>query len=123
MDRFLNKVGEFDYDIRNDIIFFKVKDREYSHSIELSTLVIDFDEEDFIVGLQIINASEIFQMPKNILRGISGFRMQAKINDGAIQINLSFNTVLRNRKTEYKPIIFERVNESIPNSNMLCVAK
>lgn len=122
MERHLNKIGEFDYDSRNDILFFKVKDREYSHSVELSTLVIDFDEENFVVGLQIINASEIFQMSKDILRGVSGFRMQAKINDGVIQINLSFEMVKRNKITEYKPIIFERVGDEIPNSNMICVA-
>jgi|TARA_B100002003_G_C13772206_1_gene382979 uncharacterized protein YuzE len=123
MDKFLNKVGDFDYDSRNDIIFFKVKDREYSHSIELSSLVIDLDKEDFIVGLQIINASEIFQISKDILRGVNGFRLQARINEGVIQINLSFGTVSRNNKIEYKPIIFERVDENFPDSEMICVSK
>lgn len=123
MDKFLNKVGEFDYDFRNDIIFFKVKNREYSHSIELSSLIIDFDKEDFIVGLQIINASEIFQISKHILRDVNGFNMQARINEGVIQINLSFNMISRSKKIECKPIIFERIDENFPNSKMVCVAK
>ena len=122
MDKFLNKIGEFDYDYRNDILFFKVKDREYSHSVELASLVIDFDEEKFIVGLQIINASEIFKIPKDKLRGVNGFNMQARINDGVIQINLSFGMILRNQKINYQPIIFERVGEEVPNSEMLCTA-
>ncbi len=121
--RYLNKSGEFDYDFRSDILFFKVKDREYSHSIELSSLVIDFDEEDFIVGLQIINASNIFKIPREQLRGVNGFQMQTEIEDGVIQINVSFNIVLRNKKTEYKPIIFERIDENIPNSKMICLVE
>ena len=120
MDRFLNKIGEFDYDFRNDILFFKVKDREYSHSVELSSLVIDFDEEDFIVGLQIINASRILNISKEILRGINSFNMQAKISDGVIQISVSFGMISRNKRVEYKPIIFERVDESFPDSEMIC---
>ena len=122
MERHLKGVGEFDYDIRNDILLFKVKDREYSHSIELSTLVIDFDEEDFIVGLQIINASEILQISKDALRGVSGFRMKAKINNGVVQMNLTFDMTLRN-KTTVMPIIFERVGEGVPDSKMMCVAR
>ncbi|MBU2652471.1 MAG: DUF2283 domain-containing protein [Bacteroidetes bacterium] len=123
MEKSLNKVGQFDYDYANDILFFKVKDREYSHSVELSSLVIDFDEENFIVGLQIMNASEVFQLSKKILLGVSGFNMQAKIVDGAIQINLSFGMVERNKQMiEYKPIIFDRVGPEVPDSKISCIA-
>ena len=120
MNRILNKVGEYDYDYKNDIFFFKVKNREYSHSIELHNLIIDFDEEAFIVGLQIFGASEIFQLPKNDLRKVKNFKMQSKINNGLIQINLSFSMDIRNKQVEYKPIIFERIGLETPNSELVC---
>jgi len=116
----LNKTGEYDYDFKNDIFFFKVKEREYSHSIELTNVIIDFDKEDFIVGLQIINASKIFGTDKKTLQQVKHFKMQSTINNGAIQINLSFNVNVGNKKVEYKPIIFERVNEQVPNSEIVC---
>jgi uncharacterized protein YuzE len=121
MNRVLNKVGECDYDFKNDIFFFKVKNREYSYSIELQNLVIDFDEEDFIVGLQIIGASQIFNLSKEKLNQVKNFRFNANIDKGAIRINLVFSAMIRNKITEYNPIIFERINEDIPNSEMICV--
>ena len=120
MDRVLNKAGEYDYDFKNDIFFFKVKDREYSHSIELHNLVIDFDEEAFIVGLQIFGASEVFQLQKKDLRKAKSFKMQSKISDGLIRINLSFGMEIRNKQVEYNPIIFERIGKETPNSELVC---
>ena len=40
--------GEVDYDYAHDIILFKVKDREYSKSVEFEDLVLDIDKEGFI---------------------------------------------------------------------------
>ncbi|MCK5624771.1 DUF2283 domain-containing protein [Candidatus Pacearchaeota archaeon] len=122
MNRVLNKAGEYDYDFKNDIFFFKVKDREYSHSIELHNLVIDFDKEDFIVGLQIFDASTIFNLSKENLRQVQHFEMQSNVNQGRIQVNLSFNLKIRNRQVSYNPIIFEKIEDKIPNSELSCVA-
>lgn len=47
----LKTKGEFDYDYVHDILFFKCKDRQHERSIELDNVVIDIDEEGFIVGL------------------------------------------------------------------------
>lgn len=118
----LKKEGQFDYDYKNDVLFFKVKEREYSHSIELSNLVIDFDEENFVVGLQIFNASEIFKISKDFLRSLRNFKMECKVEGGAIQLDVSFSMMKRNKEVLYKPIIFERVGEDIPDSKVLCDA-
>ena len=120
--RFLNKSGEYDYDLKNDIFLFKVKDREYSHSIELLNLVIDFDEEDFIVGLQIFDASKVFKMSKENLSRVKNFKMEARIDEGVIKIDLSFMSMFRNNQITHNPIIFERVSENIPNSEISCTA-
>lgn len=122
IDRILNKVGEYDYDYKYDIFMFKVKNREYSHSIELQSLVIDFDKEDFIVGLQIFDASKVFNLSKNKLKQVQNFKMQSKINNGTIQINLMFNMKIRNKQVQYQPIIFEKIAEDTPNSEIICTA-
>lgn len=116
----LNKAGEFDYDLKNDIFFFKVKNREYSYSIELGDLVIDFDEESFIVGLQVFNAKDFFNITKANLKNIKGFKMNSTINGGIIKIQLSFGLLIRNQSKEYNPIIYERINENMPNSKLSC---
>ena len=119
-EKVLNKIGEFDYDFKNDILLFKVKEREYSHSVELHNLIIDFDEENFIVAIQIIGASGVFQLSKEQLKGIKNFMMKCKINDGLIQINLEFNMTVRNKPVQYKPIIFQEIGKNIPNSMVTC---
>ena len=47
------------YDYDNDILFFKVKDREYDHSVELEDLVLDVDSEGNVSGIQIFGASKM----------------------------------------------------------------
>ena len=44
--------GEFDYDYKHDILFFKIKEREYGKSIETNNLIIDIDKEEYLVGIQ-----------------------------------------------------------------------
>ncbi len=43
--RHLEAKGKMDYDYANDILFFKLKDREYAFSIEFHNIVIDIDKE------------------------------------------------------------------------------
>jgi len=118
--RNLTGPGEWDYDYNNDILFFKVKNREYSNSIEFKSFVIDFDAENYIVGLQIFDASTLFKLPKISLKGINSWKLSAKIEDSSIEIDFLFNAVIRNKIVEKNPMIFERVSEEIPNSEMVC---
>jgi uncharacterized protein YuzE len=56
--RHLEFEGEMDYDPVNDILFLKIKDREYDFSIEFQNMVIDIDKKKFVVGIQIFEASK-----------------------------------------------------------------
>ena len=120
MDKNLNAPGQFDYDSLNDILFFKVKEREYEKSIELGDLVIDFDNEEFVVGLQIFNASTFMGLPKGILMNLKGFQLQSQIKNQILTLRLTFVTIIRNKVTEYKPIIYQEIKDNIPNSELIC---
>ncbi|MBI3412536.1 MAG: DUF2283 domain-containing protein [Candidatus Aenigmarchaeota archaeon] len=118
--RHLEGKGEFDYDYLNDILFFKVKDRNYDRSIETDRFVIDIDEENFVVGIQIFDASEFFKLSKHILRNVQKWQLQAGIRENVIEIRVIFATVFRSKITEQKPIIIERLKEPLPNSQVVC---
>lgn len=120
-DRLLNGEGEFDYDLANDILFFKVKNREYSYSMELSNYVIDLDDEGFVVGMQIHNASDLFELRKESLKNVNAWKLEASIKDKVIQVKIFFNTIFRNRTIEKNPILVERTLEDLPDS-LVCVA-
>lgn len=116
----LEKSGSFDYDYLNDILFFKVNEREYSHSIELLDYVIDIDTEEFIVGLQIFNASSYFNMTKDSLRDVKNWSLKASIKNNVLEVKLVFNSVLRNKIIEKSPILVQRIEEDVPNSQVIC---
>ncbi len=115
----LTKEGEHDYDYLNDILFFKVKEREYSRSIELDDIVVDVDEEDFIVGIQIFNASELFNLPKHTLRNVRKWQFQAQVDSNRLEVKLAFQTIMRNKIIEPRPMIIEQLKQPLPDSRVV----
>lgn len=118
--RILEKKGEVDYDYLEDILFFKVKDREYSRSVEMGSLVVDIDEEDFITGIQIFDASQFFGLSKEQLRGVRKWQFKASIEGNRLEIRLVFQVIFRNKIIEPRPIIVEKLDETMPDSKVVC---
>ncbi len=114
----LKKEGESDYDYLNDILFFKVKEREYSRSVELENIVVDVDEEDFVVGAQIFEASKFLGITKDALKNVSNWQFQAKVDQQKLELRLIFQTIYRNKLIEPRPIIIEELKEPLPNSEV-----
>jgi len=122
----LKEKGEFDYDYQHDTLFFKVKDRPYDKSIEMGSLVVDIDEEGFVVGLQIFGASDYFRIGKNHLRIANMWKMWANVekvseSESVIEIRLLFQVLVRNRIVEQRPIITQSVKDSLEDSRVVCV--
>jgi len=115
----LNKLGEYDYDYSNDVLFFKVKDREYSRSIELDDLVVDIDKENFVVGVQIFDASEFLRVSKENLRNVRRWKMQASVDQNTLEVRLMFQTIYRNKLIEPRPIIIQQLKEPLPDSKVV----
>ena len=112
--RHLEAKGEMDYDYVNDVLFFKIKDREYDFSVEFQNMVIDIDEEKFIVGIQIFEASNFLRMSKVNLREIPNWRFNAKLENNTIEIRLDYQLKIRNKTFEKNPIIIqENKSESL----------
>lgn len=124
--RLLNRKGEFDYDYLHDILFFKIRNREYDRSIEIDNAVIDIDNQNFIVGVQIFDASKYFDIPKKFLRDVVEWRFQATIDkisasESRLEIRLMFRIKIRNKILQPTPIITQNVKDSLPDSKMVCV--
>ncbi len=122
-EKHLEKEGEYDYDYLNDIIFFKAKDREYAKSIELDNVVVDVDEEDFVVGVQIFNPSELFGLNKETLRNIRKWEFQAKVDQNRLEVKIVFQTMFRNKIIEPRPVLIEPLKQPLPNSKMVCAVR
>lgn len=123
--------GITDYDFAYDILFFKVKDREYDYSIELDDLVIDLDTEGFIIGIQIFEASKFLstrfkKFTKSNLKNKINWMYSAKINyeERKIDIILEYTIFIRNKRFIEHPRIIERLpdefSEGISNTKVVC---
>lgn len=118
--------GEFDYDYAHDILFFKVKNREYERSFELDNFVLDLDEEGFIVGFQIFEASKYFCLEKKFLKVAMRWKMQAKAerigeSESRIEIRLMFQIMIRNKILQPEPIITHNIRDSLQNARVVCM--
>ena len=117
--RHLEAEGEMDYDYVNDILLFKVKNREYDFSLEFQNMVIDVDEEKFIVGIQIFEASKFFMMSKINLREIPKWQFKARIENNIIELRLNYQLKIRNRIFEKSPIIIQENKSNLPSPQMV----
>jgi len=107
-----------DYDHVNDILFFKVKDREYNRSLEFENMVIDIDSKNFVTGIQIFDASQFLRINKENLRSIPKWQFQAYIDEESIEIRINFQVSIRNQLIEKNPIIIQKNESGLPNSEM-----
>ncbi len=88
--------GEYSYDYKNDILIFKIKDREYKISLDFGNFIADIDREGFITGLRIFDASAILKLSKEALRDIRQFELTTGVENKVVTIQLGFKAVLRN---------------------------
>lgn len=119
IERTLEADGEMDYDYINDILFFKVKNREYLFSLEFQNMVIDIDEEKFITGIQIFGASEFLGISKINLRQIPKWQFKARINKGTIELRLFYQICIRNKIIEKTPIIIQENKSNLPSPQLV----
>src|SRR3989338_9715133 len=97
--RSLNIPGQLEvsYDFKYDVLLFKLKNREYKRSVEFQNFVADIDEEGYVTGAQIFDASKAFNIDKYLLRNVHHAHFKAHAENNVITIILNFNIILRNR--------------------------
>ncbi|MBI4451461.1 DUF2283 domain-containing protein [Candidatus Woesearchaeota archaeon] len=85
-----NGNGEVDYDQDHDILYFKIRGRAYRKSLDFEDVIVDVDNEGFITGIQIFDASTVFDIDKAALPNIRRWTFNAKIDNKIVTIHLMF---------------------------------
>ena len=114
--------GEMDYDYSNDILFFKVKEREYDRSIELEDVVLDIDKEGYITGIQIFGASKMFNVEKDTLRNVQKWEFKVKTEGKVISVQLMFEMLRRNKVVERGQNLVREASSLLTDSEVMCAA-
>ena len=76
---------------------FKAKGRDYHHSIELENIAIDIDAEGYVTGIQVFDASNVFNSSKLQLKQVSHFEFNTEVEDNVIKINIQFVSKARSK--------------------------
>ena len=121
--------GITDYDYSNDILFFKIKEREYDVSLEFGDMIVDFDTGGFVIGIQVMEASKFFsddfhKLSKTFFKNKIQWKYEAIVDHDSrtIDIILNFQVVRRNKTIDFRPAISRPVPEDIPilDTETLC---
>ncbi len=112
--------GEVDYDEENDILFFKIKNREYAKSIELNDLVLDVDAEGFVTGLQIFDASKLFHLDPESLQDVQRWEFHIKVENKVVSVQLTFDLQKDNKIIERGQNLVRESALLEHNSEVLC---
>lgn len=121
--------GELLYDLKNDILMFKVKDRDYKFSIEFQNFTVDIDKEDFVTGIRIFDASKVIGVDKFFLKSIVKTDFKAQIENNVVTVSIQFVSKVRNKllslfgqKERFKQQIITPIKHNINDSVAECVA-
>ena len=114
--------GEYTYDYRNDVLLFKIMDRECAISIDFDNLIVDIDKEGFITGLRIFDASQVFKLSKMALNSVRAFEFNTKVEDKIITIQLRFTSISSNKPVikQGQDFVREALSSQIKDSEVLC---
>lgn len=88
--------NKYDYDIQSDSIFFYGSDKKYRSSIDLDGIILDVSEDDYIMGIEILDASEKFNVSKMDFSNIKHFEANIEISKENIKISMEMRLYKRN---------------------------
>ncbi len=114
--------GEHTYDYSNDILLFKIRDRDYAISLDFDNLIVDVDTKGFVTGMRIFDASKLFGLSKLALNSLKSFEFNSKVENKIITLQLRFTSVLRNKPLikHGQDIVREVSDSHIGNSEVMC---
>ena len=110
----------YNYDIEVDALFiYKVNyvgGSDYEESIELNAdIILDFDKEGFPIVLEVLNASNVFKLPKSSIGNIDNIQMSVGISEKIINLNINMEVLNGNIK-ELKSTNSMAINDiNLPN--------
>lgn len=111
-----SKASKYDYDYQNDSIFFYGEDGKYKSSIELEGIIIDFNEDDYLVGIEILDASEKFNVSKADLLNIKNFNATMTISKEIIEVKMKIEYFKRNKLIDMNLNALTQNTMNLPSS-------
>jgi hypothetical protein len=111
-------VNSTDYDYENDSLLFFIKGADYTHSLNLDNIILDFSTDQSLKGVEILNASKKFGVSKYALKSLHKINLDLDISEEKIELKISLILIQRDKPTP-KAITAADINEfNIPAGTM-----
>ena len=92
-----SEANKIDYDYDNDVIFFYNENKIYDFSIDTDGIILDLSEDNYVMDIEIFNASKRFGVSKSDLRAVKRFEADINIGKENIEISMKLEILKRNR--------------------------
>lgn len=85
-----------DYDAQNDSFFVYSKEAKYKSSIDLDDIILDIDEDNSIMGVEILDISAKFGISKYDVQNYRRLDVTIEITEKIIDVQLTLSFLKRN---------------------------
>lgn len=99
-DIIIHRKGTWDYDPENDSIFLYAADAKYEYSIDLGDMILDIGNDNSIAGIEILDASLLFGLPKEDLKNTVKFHAEIIISKETIKVNICMGVASQDKEIE-----------------------
>lgn len=88
--------GTYRYHYEDDIVHMRPDKREYASSQQMGNFIFDLNEKGEPVGVEVLNASKIFKVPREALRHLVKLKIQITATKERIEIEIHIEAKIRN---------------------------
>lgn len=113
----MTELSKIDYDLENDSVFIYGSGKQYKKSIDLDDIILDMSEDDYIMAIEILDASKKFNVLKMDLLNVKSFAADIEITEDTIKINMKINIIKRNNSINKTMKAVGLNNMNLPISN------
>lgn len=90
------ELSKYDYDLENDSAFFYGTGKKYKKSMDLDGIILDMSEDDYVMAIEILDASKKFNVLKADLQNLKNFDADIEVHKETIKIAMKITIVKRN---------------------------
>ena len=109
------------YNFEDDIFLARPLEQKYDSSFQIGNFIFDLDKNNNIRGVELINASKLFGVPKAFLKEMISGKLEILVSEKYIQINIQLKTKVRNADNT-SSLSIERVRPEFINPTELHLA-
>ena len=109
------------YDFENDIFVGVPISREYDSSFQIGDFIFDLDKKKNVNGIELLNASKIFRIPKVFLKNMVSGKLDIIVSEEFIHVKLQIKSKVRN-EDKVTSLSIERVKPEFINPTELHLA-